>query len=122
MDQNRRSYSDKEFLHINQESINKISKIEEKKYIDNIKFYHNINDKNYNKNSEGVKSEKFSKLYCNYDKHPNIYNIFNLKLFNNKICKDDLLLLAVIFVLVNENYEEKIVILALVYIILDIKF
>ena len=51
-----------------------------------------------------------------------VRNIINFPFLSNTSNKDSLLIILLIFILISEEYEDKIIILALLYILSDIKF
>ena len=106
----QKDFSDKEILKMKKEAINKVNEMK-KKAVNNTK---NLNIQDLRKNI--------------YDKNK-INNILNNKqvkldknhIFNRKFDKDSLLIVILISILVSEKYEDKIIILALMYILLDFK-
>ena len=142
------SYSDKEISDMRQEAIKRVNDMRmraqrnlsntKNQYLknNNVMFHNkpNINKKNKSEYSD----EKLASKECNKiisdvklknesdgcrasEKNKNtISEILNFS-FNNKINnKDDILIMAVLLILITEKYDDKIILVALIYILLDL--
>ena len=143
------SYSDKEFSDMQQEAINRVNDMRMKaqrnlhntknqylKNNTNVMFHNKLNTNQKTKSEftdEKLTSPKFNKNVvdvnlknksndCREDEK-NTNNFSDILSFsiNNKINnKDDILIMAVLLILITEKYDDKIVLVALIYILLDL--
>lgn len=143
------SYSDKEFSDMQQEAINRVNdmRMKAQRNLNNTKnqylknntngMFHNKLNTNQKPKSEfadeKLTSPKLNKNIvdvnlkskssdCREDEK-NTNNFSDILSFsiNNKINnKDDILIMAVLLILITEKYDDKIVLVALIYILLDL--
>ena len=143
------SYSDKEFSDMQQEAINRVNDMRMKaqrnlnntknqylKNNTNVMFHNKLNTNQKTKSEftdEKLTSQKFNNNVVDVnlknksndcrENEKNTNNFSDILSFsiNNKINnKDDILIMAVLLILITEKYDDKIVLVALIYILLDL--
>lgn len=130
--QNQNGYSEKDVLNMQREAINRVNEMQKmvKRNLNNTNNTKNRNIKdlktikinkedniNINKNEININKERTEEYKKNNMSSNYLLNQF-LNLSSNK---DSLLIFSLILILISEKYEDKIVVLALIYIFLDLK-
>ena len=128
--QNQNGYSEKDVLNMQREAINRVNEMQKmvKRNLNNTNNTKNRNIKdlktikinkedNINKNEININKERTEEYKKNNMSSNSLLNQF-LNLSSNK---DSLLIFSLILILISEKYEDKIVVLALIYIFLDLK-
>ena len=130
--QNQNGYSEKDVLNMQREAINRVNEMQKmvKRNLNNTNNTKNRNIKdlktikinkedniNINKNEININKERTEEYKKNNMSSNYLLNQF-LNLSSNK---DSLLIFSLILILISEKYEAKIVVLALIYIFLDLK-
>ena len=130
--QNQNGYSEKDVLNMQREAINRVNEMQKmvKRNLNNTNNTKNRNIKdlktikinkedniNINKNEININKERTEE----YKKNNMSSNYLLNQFLNLSSHKDSLLIFSLILILISEKYEDKIVVLALIYIFLDLK-